>query len=1177
MLDPKKLAASLALMMTLGLYGYGQTDPIGILINSPSQTPPGHPQVVGDNMSIVVDVPATYQIDSVIASVPGAPPLLLTYNTTSGEWTGTMSLLGLPMGTTTLTIRAVDIYNNSATSTGQFIYDHPPVLTLDSPANYTVAVPNLHVRSRCQSPSGACTITVTLIGATTLNATLGTYTDSVDVKYDLSAYEGMVGGANNLQLDVSAADSYGVAANSLLWVPVYVENSPYLTPVFTADGPIFDLSGTKIFVGETNSSNGTSPLHIIDFTNGSVTKIPFTGGSVSTGHLTSTGVVFNGESLNEEPGGYPNIFEWHNGSLDSLGLGSTLGTAAGDYAIYTPSTGGTVLRNLATQTNQSIPNTWSAPYPTASGIMGYETAGSKSGEVLFNLFNSGTGASTQVADDTSGNAYGPLLTDGTNVLYVRYAQSVQWTATMFGSSGNYFDVLAQFPPNTVTGTPTAIVPKPGTYFQINNGYSAYLDPSSQGVNQVWFRDTTGKKMQLTFYGSTYPEVPVLETMNPKGQFSFFSDTTIGRIPSGQYNTLLYRYMYTPSAGYLPIGGNQGQAYYTDSTWYVVIGWTVFRLNLAAVTPNKSDNFSVNVKPNTAYGFTAGNFTSHFEGSGELKTVTFTRRPSHGTLSAPSGFQVDQNNNWFLYEYNLPTLVYTPANGFTGVDTVYWYGANGFTGSTDTAMLLLNVGVNPLPPAPQISGLGSDYCQNAAAQQVTITNMPANGSGITVTGTLDGQAVTVAAGGVITLQPQTLAVGTHNLAVIFSNAAGADTTSASFKVDAPATPVVSLSADPSTVSGATQQVVLTATDVSGGGTQPLYTFARDAGVMNIVQAESTTSTVTISASSLAVGNNVFYVRMRTSDTCYTTQTGMDSVVVVVTAPPPPPPVQPAITGLDSVYCSNGGTAVFMMSNFPDTAGGATVVTDTLDNGVLAIGSGASCSITLSGLSAGVHTVKVTYTNTGGSSSVVSTFTLVAASTPDVGLSASYTTMPDTAASVVVRASDVSGGGSLPQYTFALNGNFSPVLYGPGGADSVVIDSAALAIGANTVYVRMQTSDSCYTALNATGSMVITRTADTTHVGGTGGGNNTNDSTSSTLAVGPNPFQDQLTISGLQSTHAYTISLLNGNGMETVRVQVGGVGTTSFFAGAVPSGIYLLRIYDETTGKVSRMVKLMGLRK
>ncbi|HVS96583.1 MAG TPA: hypothetical protein VHE54_08845, partial [Puia sp.] len=240
MFNPKKLVVFLPLSFAFCLQGFAQTGSVSVAIGSPHVNPsPYSVPVVGDDLNIQVSVTSTYQINSVIASLPGGRSVTLTAGT--GGYTGTISLVGLPQDTTLLTVTAVDVYNNTGSATSLFIYDHPPTMTIDSPAYFTVAMPNLHVHSRCHSDSGACTISVVLNAAGSSLVTLGTYTDSVDASYDLSAYEGSDGaGSNSDFLELSATDRRGVAV-SPPWVPFYVETSPYLTPVFSADKNISDF------------------------------------------------------------------------------------------------------------------------------------------------------------------------------------------------------------------------------------------------------------------------------------------------------------------------------------------------------------------------------------------------------------------------------------------------------------------------------------------------------------------------------------------------------------------------------------------------------------------------------------------------------------------------------------------------------------------------------------------------------------------------------------------------------------------------------------------------------------------------------------------------------------------------------------------------------------------------
>ncbi|HVU54956.1 MAG TPA: hypothetical protein VHD83_07865, partial [Puia sp.] len=217
----------------------------------------------------------------------------------------------------------------------------------------------------------------------------------------------------------------------------------------------------------------------------------------------------------------------------------------------------------------------------------------------------------------------------------------------------------------------------------------------------------------------------------------------------------------------------------------------------------------------------------------------------------------KNTASIYFDYNLP--VATP------------------TQKTAVAKLTL-----PLPPRPVIDGLNTNYCPNTGAHPVKITNIPSPSYQATTLGKVDGVVVSVGADSSILLRTDTLAAGSHVLTVIFSNATGADTSSHAFTVDAQVTPVVDLGSNTTTVTDLSQQVILTATNTAGGGSQPLYTFSKDRGFTSLVQAESSQASASVDPSTLQVGNNSFYVRMKTSSSCYTASTAVDSIVIMRSA-------------------------------------------------------------------------------------------------------------------------------------------------------------------------------------------------------------------------------------------------------------------------------------------------------
>jgi uncharacterized repeat protein (TIGR01451 family) len=196
--------------------------------------------------------------------------------------------------------------------------------------------------------------------------------------------------------------------------------------------------------------------------------------------------------------------------------------------------------------------------------------------------------------------------------------------------------------------------------------------------------------------------------------------------------------------------------------------------------------------------------------------------------------------------------------------------------TNTQQTALKPTPVTLPPQPTITGMQTSYCKNLPAQKAKITNLPAAASGITISVDLDDEPVSVAADSTFTFNVNTLSPGQHVIQVMYINSAGSKVAALVFTVTAALTPDVDATANITNVTNLTLPVVITAANTAGGGATPLYTFAKDRAFANILQAEGTGSTYTIDANNLIIGNNWFYVRMKTSETCITTSTNTDSI-------------------------------------------------------------------------------------------------------------------------------------------------------------------------------------------------------------------------------------------------------------------------------------------------------------
>ncbi len=86
----------------------------------------------------------------------------------------------------------------------------------------------------------------------------------------------------------------------------------------------------------------------------------------------------------------------------------------------------------------------------------------------------------------------------------------------------------------------------------------------------------------------------------------------------------------------------------------------------------------------------------------------------------------------------------------------------------------------------------------------------------------------------------LTCGGHTITVViaFTNTSGAGKDTVTFSICPAVTPDVNISSNIGTVVNLTDNVILTASNASGGGSAPLYTFAKDKGITNILQTEGT---------------------------------------------------------------------------------------------------------------------------------------------------------------------------------------------------------------------------------------------------------------------------------------------------------------------------------------------------
>jgi uncharacterized repeat protein (TIGR01451 family) len=286
--------------------------------------------------------------------------------------------------------------------------------------------------------------------------------------------------------------------------------------------------------------------------------------------------------------------------------------------------------------------------------------------------------------------------------------------------------------------------------------------------------------------------------------------------------------------------------------------------------------------------------------------------------------------------------------------------------------------------------------------------------------------------------------------------------------------------------------------------------------------------------------------------------------VITPTPPPAPPQPVVSGLLLSYCGNLGVQKAKILNLPAVTSGITV-TAKLDAAVLTIAADSTVSFTVSALSAGTKNLTVTYSNITATTTSTASFTVTAAVTPDVNLSANTTNVVNLANPVVVTAANASGGGKNPLYTYAWNNSFTNIAQAESSNNILNITASSLALGDNKIFVKMKTSEDCYTAQTNTDSIIIRRDMST--------GITDTDNPGQVITVYPNPVNGPITISGLSAGKTYTFTIVNlqGQVVHTKRVANQSTTTISEFKGV--SGVYWLTIYDEKRNRTLGSVQLI----
>lgn len=491
---------------------------------------------VGTNMSVQVQVTSTYQIASVVADVTGRRDTLV-YNSGSGRFIGTISLAGLSQGTYQLNVTATDVFNNQQTATRLFVYDLPPIVTIDSPLNYSVARPLLAVALRW-SDLDTCTVRIEWHGNNLDILHNAKHKDTLNLTLNLAAYNGTVRDLYIYVIDKKSQQTINM-------LNIYVDSSSNLIPFFSSRTAIADFNYNKVL-----APGDTSPSYpsLTNVNTGQQTIIPIKMELRYPAFVTPYGALMGGVDSSRYPAVPADIwlYDWNAGTttlLDKLNS-TTSPVLAGNYAIWNNANKLT-RRDLSTRTNVVVSTTaGNVDNSVASnGLVAFW-------DLNYNVSKYDNGTTTVLTDNTGGmwNTY-PYI-DGNYIVYRKQTPCCNSTYTLRLITPTTDSLLSNM---------QTVEPTPGDYYQVKNKFVAFTKLGVANETQVFVKDSLNTNVQRTFFGTN----SWVERLNEIGDITFKNGNK--------------RYISLRSGQWALVNTGLGKAYYSDSGWFVAMGRELFRV------------------------------------------------------------------------------------------------------------------------------------------------------------------------------------------------------------------------------------------------------------------------------------------------------------------------------------------------------------------------------------------------------------------------------------------------------------------------------------------------------------------------------------------------------------------------------------------------------------------------
>jgi hypothetical protein len=435
-------------------------------------------------------------------------------------------------------VTATDLLNETGTVNATFFHDDPPVITITSPTDWSVARPNVHAVATCTDDALG-------VGCLSFKASVGALqasgSSAIDTTLDLTGYDGQA-----IDLTLTASDSNGATTQVIRHL--FVDTSAHLFAQESVAGRVIDFDAARILLATSERE-----VWIRDRRTSSDVTILSAGTEPAGGWLTPRGALIARDWSSPNVSGDYNLIESADGQSSTLATVPAFPIVGGHFVSWVvPTQGGgaVILRDLLAETTTTVVAAV-GPDDAGAGTGGFPLDIGPEGDLLYvqqtgsaySLFRYSNASSTKVTTDL----FDPAPKAKTDSTSVAYSQASPPTTVRVSSPNGTSDIV-----NVALSSASDLA--------IASGWVGFMRKSvTSGVRQVWVRSPSGVESQISLFGTD----SILEFLSGIGEVMFQNG---GR-----------RYLGSPSSIPVDVSSALGRAVHECGAWYIIMGNTVFQV------------------------------------------------------------------------------------------------------------------------------------------------------------------------------------------------------------------------------------------------------------------------------------------------------------------------------------------------------------------------------------------------------------------------------------------------------------------------------------------------------------------------------------------------------------------------------------------------------------------------